>query len=206
MLAAVWLAAACRSGPAAPPAPPPVPPDTWAVVDGRVISRGDVDKAFRRMQDPSQSPSEEEVLAAKLNLLNDLIVQDLLLAKAQCVEGRDSGGDIDKAFNDAKNNMPEAAFQEELKRRNITADDMREGLRRQLVTQKVIEQEVTSKVASATSRSPTSSTPTRRSSTSRKRRITSRRSSSRRSAKSGSATAPATMPRRRKRRWRRRAC
>jgi peptidyl-prolyl cis-trans isomerase SurA len=146
-LAAIWLAAACRSGPVAPPAPPPLAPDTWAVVDGRVISRGDVDKAFRRMQDPSQTPSEEEVLAAKLNLLNDLIVQDPLLAKAQALKVEIPPADLDKAYNDAKNNMPEAAFQEELKRRNITADDMREGLRRQLVTQKVIEQEVTSKIS-----------------------------------------------------------
>ena len=56
--------------------------DTWATVDGRTITRDDVDKAFRRTSDPSQSLSDEETLTAKLNLLNDLIVQDILLAKA----------------------------------------------------------------------------------------------------------------------------
>lgn len=147
VIAAAWLASACGSGPATPAAPPPVSPDTWATVDGRSISRDDVDKAYRRMQDPSLTPAEEEVLGAKLNLLNDLIIQDLLIAKAQTLKIDVPQADLDKAYNEAKNNMPEAAFLEELKRRNVTADDMREGLRRQLLTQKVIEQEVTSKVA-----------------------------------------------------------
>jgi hypothetical protein len=76
--AAASLSAACKSTPAAPP----VTADTWAVVDGRQITRGDVDKAYLRSQDPAQKPSDEEVLAAKLNLLNDMIVQDLLIARA----------------------------------------------------------------------------------------------------------------------------
>ena len=59
-----------------------VPADTWAVVDGQAITREDVDKAYRRARDASQTLSEEETLTAKLSLLNDLIVQEILLAKA----------------------------------------------------------------------------------------------------------------------------
>ena len=72
---------ACRSK-SQSPAAPPVTSDTWAVVDGRQITRDDVDKAYRRMRDTTQTLSDEEVLAAKLTLLNDLIVQNILLAKA----------------------------------------------------------------------------------------------------------------------------
>ena len=42
--------------------------------------------------------------------------------------------------------MSEQAFQDELKKRNLTPDDMREELRRDLLSRKVIEREVTSKV------------------------------------------------------------
>jgi peptidyl-prolyl cis-trans isomerase SurA len=144
-MATAWFCVACRSTPATPAAT--VTEDTWAVVDGRTITREDVDKAYRRMRDPSQSISEEEVLAAKLSLLNDLIVQDILLAKARALKIEIPQSDLDTAYANAKKNLPEDAFQQELKRRNVTADDMREGLRRELLTQKVIEQELGPKTA-----------------------------------------------------------
>ena len=80
-LLAMSFAAACRSAPAPPP--PTVSDDAWAVVDGRELTRDEVEKAYRRARDLSQTPSDEEALTAKLSILNDLIVQDILLAKAR---------------------------------------------------------------------------------------------------------------------------
>lgn len=116
------------------------------MVDGREIRRDDVEKAFRRAQNASQPLSEEETLAAKLSLLNDLIIEDVLLAKARELMIEVPETEVDTAFNQAKSNLPEAEFQAELSRRNLTAADMREGLRRELLTQKVLEREVGSKV------------------------------------------------------------
>jgi peptidyl-prolyl cis-trans isomerase SurA len=138
--------AACRPAPATPAATATVSVDTWAVVDGRQITRADVDQAYRRVRDPSQTLSDEEMLTAKLNLLNDLVVQDILLAKARTLKLEVSPSELDMAYADAKKNMPEDAFQQELARRSLTPADMREGLRRELLTQKVITQEVGSKI------------------------------------------------------------
>ena len=137
-------AGACKSTPASSPAA--ASPDTWAVVDGRPITRADVDKAFQRLQDPSQQVSDEELAAAKLNVLDDLIVQDILLARAAALKLDVSAADLEKAEADAKKNMPDGAFEQELTRRKLTVADMREGLRRQLLAQKLITQEVESKV------------------------------------------------------------
>lgn len=142
---ALAFAGACRSTTATPT--PQVTADTWAVVDSRQITRDDVDKAYRRTQDTSQTLSPEEVLAAKLTLLNDLIVQDLLIAKAGALKLDVSQADLDTAYAGAKKNLSDEAFQQELSRRSLTPADMREGLRRELLTQKVIEQEVESKIA-----------------------------------------------------------
>jgi peptidyl-prolyl cis-trans isomerase SurA len=136
--------AGCRS---TPPPPPTVPADTWAVVNGHEIKRDQVESAYRRTHDTNQTLSDEEALTAKLSLLNDLIVQDVLLTKARELKIELTDTEIDKAFTDAKSNMPEAAFQEELKRRNVSAEEMRDSLRRELLTQKLIEREVGSKVA-----------------------------------------------------------
>jgi peptidyl-prolyl cis-trans isomerase SurA len=144
-LAAACFTAACRSTPAAPAAT--VSADTWATVDGKPIMREDVEKAYRRTQDASQTLSEEETLTAKLNLLNDLIVQEILLGKARTLKLDIPQTDLDNAYASARKDISDEAFQQELTRRNVTPADMREGLRRELLTQKVIDQEIGSKVA-----------------------------------------------------------
>lgn len=140
------LAAACQS---APPAAPPVTADTWAVVNGRTIAREEVEKAFRRTAPLSPTPSEEEALTAKLGILNDLIVQDLMLTRARQLGIELPDSELDTAYADGRKNIPEEAFQQELSRRNLTAADMREGLRRDLLVQKVVEREIVSKIAVA---------------------------------------------------------
>ena len=146
MATAAFLAA-CRSTPA-PPAET-VSLDTWAVVDGRAITRADVDKTFSRTRDISRTLSDDETLTAKLNLLNDLIVQDILVAKAGTLKLAVAENELDTAFANLRKNTTEEAFQEELTRRGLTPADMRDAIRRELLTQKVIDQEVTSKIAVA---------------------------------------------------------
>ena len=143
-LMAASFAPACRATPATPAVT--ISADTWAVVDGREIKRDEVEKAYRRARNAAQELSDEEALTAKLSLLNDLIVQDILLAKAGELKLVVAEGELDTAYGEARKNIPEATFQQELSRRGLTAADMREGLRRELLAQKVIDQEIGSKV------------------------------------------------------------
>ena len=139
------MSAACRS--TTPPPTAAVSPDTWAVVDGRPIKREDVEKAYRRSGQGAQPLSDEETLTAKLALLNDFIVQDILVAKARDLKIEIPPGDLETAYSEAKKNLTDEAFQQELTKRNLSTADMREGLRRELLSQKVIEREVGSKIA-----------------------------------------------------------
>lgn len=107
--------------------------------------RADVDKAFDRNRDPNQTLSSEETLVAKLGLLDDLITQQLLIARAPALQVTVADSDVDKAYNDAKKGVADDVFQQELTRRNLTATDMRESLRRELLVQKVMEKEITAK-------------------------------------------------------------
>lgn len=143
---AASVTAACRATPG-PATPPATADNVWAVVDGREITRDTVEKAYRRVQDPSQTVSDEEALTAKLSLLDDLILQDILIAKAGALKVEVADSEVDKAYADAKQNIPDATFQQELTKRGVTAADMRDGLRRELLTQKLIAQEVGTKVA-----------------------------------------------------------
>ena len=141
-LALAGLAAGCQSKPAAPP----VSADAWAVVNGREIKSEEVDKAYRRNLQAPMPPSEEERAAAKLEVLDQLIVQDLLLAKARELKIELPDSELDAAYAEARKGITDEAFAQELARRNLTAADMREGLRRDMLVQKLFEREVTSKV------------------------------------------------------------
>lgn len=136
------LAAGCGTQPSAPAE---VPADTWASVDGRSIKRDEVEKAFRRTQGAS-TMSAEEAMTVKLSMLNEMIIQDILLAKAGALKIEVPAAELDTAFNERKQNLTDEQFQEELKKRNLTPEDMREDLRRELTTQKLLDQEVTAKV------------------------------------------------------------
>jgi len=139
------LGAGCQRDAAAPVAA--VSADTWAVVDGRQITRDEVEKAYRRTGQNTPPASEEETLAAKLTLLNDLIVQDVLLAKARELKIELPESELDAAYAEAKKNIPDETFQQEIAKRNLSAADMRDGLRRELLAQKVVEREIGAKTA-----------------------------------------------------------
>jgi peptidyl-prolyl cis-trans isomerase SurA len=144
---AAAVAGACRSTPATPASLPPVSADVWATVDGREIRRETVEKAYRRLVQPNPAASEDEALAAKLNLLDRMITEDILLAKARELKIEVPTSDLDAAFNEGKKNIPDDAFNKELAVRNLTPADMREATGRDLTIQKLIEREVTSKIS-----------------------------------------------------------
>jgi peptidyl-prolyl cis-trans isomerase SurA len=144
MLPLTLLAAACNRAAPAPPAPSA---NAWAVVDGREITADAVEKAYRRNLPPDAAPSLEEALNAKLNLLNEMIVQDILIAKAAALKIEVPEAELNTAFDGVKKDVPDASFQQELSRRNLTADDLREGLRREMLVQKVLEKEVLAKAS-----------------------------------------------------------
>src|SRR5580765_683086 len=108
ILFAIGLFTACGSKPdgSSAAAPPSVGPDVWAVVDGRELKRDDVEKAFRRAA-PAAPSSDDEILAAKLSLLDELITQDILIARAKAGNLAPTAAEVDKAFAERKGGMTE---------------------------------------------------------------------------------------------------
>lgn len=145
-LVTLTVTAACGGQSGGGAAQPPSA-DTWATVDGRSITRDQVEKAFRRGQDPGAPLSPEEAMTAKLSLVNEMILQDILIAKAQALKIEVPQSELDSAYAERKKNLSDANFEEELKKRNLTGDDMRDTLRRELLVKKLIDQEVTGKVS-----------------------------------------------------------
>lgn len=144
-MTAATLVTACRSS-SAPPART-ASADTWATVNGVDITREEVEKEFRRLRNTTETLSDEELTLARLSVIEDLILERILLAKAEGLKIAVSDTELDNAYAEARKNLTEDAFQQEMTRRNLTAADMRDGLRRELLARKVLEQEVTAKIS-----------------------------------------------------------
>src|ERR1700741_1033099 len=122
--------------------------DVWAVVNGKEIKRDEVDKYYRtRISPEGQEPSQEEALSLKLNVIDELINNEILLERAKKLNLEASDGEVEDKFTEFKSPYTEDEFQRQLKERGVTVEDLKNPVRRELSIQKLINREVVAKVA-----------------------------------------------------------
>lgn len=122
-------------------------PDVWAIVNGTELRREQVERLYRTMQDPeAPTPTEEEIVNTKLGILEDLIHNQLLLARAAELQITPTDDEVAEALVEQRGGLSEEEFTTQLTNRDITLDQFREEIRRNLIVQKVIEQDVNDKV------------------------------------------------------------
>jgi peptidyl-prolyl cis-trans isomerase SurA len=123
-------------------------PDVWASVNGSDIKRDEVDKYYRtRVSPEGQPPSQEEALSLKLNILEELINNQILLERAKKLNLVASDGEVEDKFTEMKSPYTEDEFQRQLKERGITVDDLKSDLRRQQSITKLMNHEVVAKIS-----------------------------------------------------------
>jgi len=140
LAAALTVASGCKK---------PVVPDegVWGVVDGAPITSAEVDKYYHTQLNPdAPQPSQDEALSLRLNVLDELINNHILLEKAKTLGLQAADGEVEDKFTEFKSPYTEEEFQRQLKARNYTVDDLRNDIRQQLSIQKVINHEVVAKI------------------------------------------------------------
>ena len=122
-------------------------PDVWATVNGKEIKRDDVEKYYRTRVNPEgQEPSQEEALSLKLNVLDELINNEILLDRAKKLNLEATDGEVEDKFTELKSPFTEDEFQRQLKDRGVSVTDLKSDLRRQLSIQKLLNREVVAKI------------------------------------------------------------
>ncbi len=140
-LGACALAASCKKQEAPGP-------DVWAVVNGKEIKRQEVEKYYRgRINPEGPPPSQEEGLTLKLSILDELINNEILLERASKLNLVASDGEVEDKFTESKSPYTEEEFQKKLKDNDLTVDDLKTDLRRQLSIQKLLNREVVAKIS-----------------------------------------------------------
>ena len=121
--------------------------ETYAKVNGRKISRSEVEKYYRNQtQGSPQQPSEEQVLSLKLSILKELIDNEILMQRAEKLGLLATDDEVDSKLNEIKAGFSKEEFDKRMQERNITMDDFKRDLRRSITIEKVLNKEITSKI------------------------------------------------------------
>jgi peptidyl-prolyl cis-trans isomerase SurA len=123
-------------------------PDVWATVNGKDISRAEVEKYFRTRVNPeSPAPSQEEALSLKLSILDELVNNEILLERASKMNLIASDAEVEDKFTESKSPYTEDEFQRKLHETGLSVDDLKSDIRRQLSVQKLLNREVVAKIS-----------------------------------------------------------
>jgi peptidyl-prolyl cis-trans isomerase SurA len=139
LVAILCLGAACERN--AQPGP-----DLWAMVNGHPILRQQVERYYRSQFSRPHHPSPEEADLLKLNILDELINNQLLLQQAQKLGLEATDSEVEQKFSQLKTPYSDQEFQRQLDQRGISVDQLKNNLRERISIQKLINREITSKI------------------------------------------------------------
>ncbi len=118
-----------------------------ATVNGKEIQRTEVEKYVKAsLGDNPQQPSNEQLDIVRLNILHQLIEDEILQQRAAKLGLAATDEDVNAKLTEMKAPYTQEEFDNQLKQRNITLDDLKRDLRRSLTKEKLLNKEIESKI------------------------------------------------------------
>ncbi len=119
-----------------------------ATVNGKEILRSDLEKYYQAsMGDGQQKPSADQANIVRLNILHQMIEDEILWQRASKLNLAASDEDVNAKLTEIKAPFTQEEFDNQLKQRNMTVDDLKRQLRRSLTTTKLLNKEIESKIS-----------------------------------------------------------
>ena len=119
-----------------------------ARVNGKDITTTQLEKQVQVSLNGAEQPSSaEEQEDLKLQVLNQMIINEILLEQAAAANLNATDAEVDVKFNELKSQGTEEQFKEMLKNQKMTVDDIRSGLRKTITIDKLVNKEITSKIS-----------------------------------------------------------
>jgi peptidyl-prolyl cis-trans isomerase SurA len=123
------------------------PADVVATVNGKEILRSDLDRYYQEsLGDSPQQPSPVEADMRRLQVLHQMIQDEIMQQAAVKLNLEASDEDVNARLTEIKAPMTQEEFDNQLKARNLTLDDFKRLIRRELTTTKLINKEIESKI------------------------------------------------------------
>jgi peptidyl-prolyl cis-trans isomerase SurA len=129
---------ACRRSP---------PANVAATVNDRAITYDELEKFYRiQFPTPPEQASDEQIWYQKLELLRILIDNEIMLQRAEKLGLLAVDADVDAKVNELRAGLTQEEFDKQLRERNLTMDELRRQLRRDLSIQKLLNREITAHI------------------------------------------------------------
>ena len=121
--------------------------DVMATVDGKKIFRSDVDKVYdNNVTSAPQTPTGEQATALRLNILQQMIEDEILMRRAEKLGLLATEEEIDRKYTEIKSPFSQEEFDKRLKDKKINLADFKRDIRRSITLDKVMNKEVSSKI------------------------------------------------------------
>jgi peptidyl-prolyl cis-trans isomerase SurA len=125
----------------------PPSPDVMATVNGKEIMRSELEKYYKSsLGDAPQQPAPEQADIVRLQILHQMIEDEILQQRAAKLNLAASDEDVNSKLTEMKALSTQEEFDKRLKERNLTLDDVKRDLRRQLTRTKLVNKEIESKI------------------------------------------------------------
>lgn len=121
--------------------------DAVAKVNGKKIMRSEVEKYYRNSLTPgSPEPEHEQGDSQRLGILRQLIDDEITMQRAEKLSLLATDEEVEAKFSEFKAPYTQEQFEKRLQEKNLTAEDLKRDLRRNLSREKVLNKEITSKI------------------------------------------------------------
>ncbi len=122
--------------------------EVWAEVDGRPIYRDQVEKQYRgQAAAGSDASSQAQALTFKLNILNELINNQILVDHASHARISVAETEVDSKLAELQVAFTPDEFQRKLREQGMELSEVREEIRENLVINKLINKEIIARIA-----------------------------------------------------------
>jgi peptidyl-prolyl cis-trans isomerase SurA len=121
--------------------------DSAARVNGKKILRSEVDKYYKNQTAGTpEQPQGEQATSLRLSILKELVDNEIMMQRAEKLGLLATDEEVDTKINELKAPYTQEEFDRRLKEKNLTLDDLKRDMRRNLTVDKVLNKEIKSKI------------------------------------------------------------
>ena len=123
------------------------PKDAAAKVNNKIITYAELDRQYQSQFATPPRANDDQTTIQKLEVLRTLIDNEIMLQRAEKLGLLATDTDVDAKFNELKAPYTQEEFQKQLKERNLSMEEFKAQLRRDLSILRLFNREITSKIS-----------------------------------------------------------
>jgi len=122
-------------------------PDVVALVNGKPIMRKDVDTLYQsQLEDSKQDPPKDQADNLRLNIVRELIDEEIVEQRSAKLNLTASDDEVETKLAEFKAPYTQEEFDQKLKSRHLTLDDLKKEIRKNRTREKLLNKEINSKI------------------------------------------------------------